>query len=287
MTKKATPYKVDRDKRTARRRKCRPVEHTHRVKQKDGTELVLKREFEMCAEDAEARQVVGQLARSFISTVEFYKTEEGGAKPHDEAVKEALSMAEHRRKWVEGLEVEKVDWGHISAIAKHSMSDAMSLWARVREAADEELESGRRGAKVAGEHKNAYSLAQFLAIRDAFNDQWQPQGGIESAMIDMMTFSFSLQMYWTTIAHTRTQNRHDEQRKQVSRYESGGWKSPYQSEADAVEQAHRLADSYNRQFLRVLRQLRDLRRYAPPMIVNNGGQVNVATNGGQQVNLQS
>jgi uncharacterized protein YggE len=52
--------------------------------------------------------------------------------------------------------------------------------------------------------------------------------------------------------------------------------------ADAIDQAHRLADGYNRQFLRVLRQLRDLRRYAPPVIVNNGGQVNVAN---QQVNV--
>jgi hypothetical protein len=61
-----------------------------------------------------------------------------------------------------------------------------------------------------------------------------------------------------------------------------GWKPPYQSAADAIDQAHRLADGYNRQFLRVLRQMRDLRRYAPPVIVNNGGQVNVAS---QQVNV--
>jgi hypothetical protein len=39
-------------------------------------------------------------------------------------------------------------------------------------------------------------------------------------------------------------------------------------------------------FLRTLRQMRDLRRYTPPVIVNNGGQVNVAANGGQQVNVQ-
>jgi hypothetical protein len=36
--------------------------------------------------------------------------------------------------------------------------------------------------------------------------------------------------------------------------------------------------------LSVLRQMRDLRRYAPSVIVNNGEQVNVAANGGQQWN---
>lgn len=41
----------------------------------------------------------------------------------------------------------------------------------------------------------------------------------------------------------------------------------------AVEQVHQLADGYNRQFLRALRQLRDLRRYAPVIIQNNGGRL--------------
>ncbi|MDQ3805489.1 MAG: hypothetical protein M3416_16880 [Acidobacteriota bacterium] len=50
----------------------------------------------------------------------------------------------------------------------------------------------------------------------------------------------------------------------------------------ALEQAHQMADRYNRMFLRTLRQMRDLRRY-PSVIVNNGGQVNVAQN---QVNVQ-
>ena len=51
---------------------------------------------------------------------------------------------------------------------------------------------------------------------------------------------------------------------------------------DTIDQAYRLADGYNRQFLRVLRQMRDLRRYSPVVIQNNGGQVNV---GAQQVNV--
>ena len=63
--------------------------------------------------------------------------------------------------------------------------------------------------------------------------------------------------------------------------ELSSWKSPYQSEADAVDQAHRFADDYNRQFLRVLRQLRDLRRYAP-VVIQNAQQVNV---GSQQLNV--
>jgi hypothetical protein len=231
---------------------------------------------------AEQRQIVVELAKSFIGTIEFYKSKYGGEKSHAEATKEALQLNEWRRGYIENEPVEKVDWGQLSALAEIDIEDNQKLWARIREAAADELECGRRAAAVTGANVEPYALAQFLAIRDAFADQWQPTGAIESAMIDMMTIAFSLQMYWATIAHQRAIRTHDEQKKDLNRYESKGWKSPYQYEAEAVEQAHRLADSYNRQFLRVLRQLRDLRRYTV-VINNNGGQVNL---GAQQVNVQ-
>lgn len=221
------------------------------------------------------------MTQAFNATVEFYKADYGGAKSHDDAVKEALSLDESRRKYVEALPADQVNWGQMAAVAEANMKEGLTLWVRVRESADDELESGRRAAKVAGDNASPYALAQFLAIRDQFADQWQPQGGIESAMIDMLTLSFSLQMYWSGLAHDRALRVHDEQRKQLKRYESSGWKAPYQSEADAIEQAHRLADGYNRQFLRVLRQLRDLRRYTP-VVIQNAQQVNV---GNQQMNI--
>jgi len=152
-----------------------------------------------------------------------------------------------------------------------------------RESANDELESGKRGAKVAGDNADPYPLAQYLAIRDSFADQWKPQGGIESAMVEMLAVAYSLQMYWSTVAHDRAIRTHDAQSKALSRFEAGGWKSPYQSEADAVAQAHRLADGHNRQFLCVLRQLRDLRRYAP-VVIQNAQQVNV---GAEQLNISS
>lgn len=279
--KKTRLYQIDREQRTARRRAPHTIKQIHQA-QISGEKVELVREFETTPEQAEARQIVAQAARAFIGTVEFYKADYGGGKAHDEAVKETMKLNEWRRGYVEGLQPDKVEWGHLAAVAEANAGDALQLWARVREAADDELESGRRAATVTGDSREPYAQAQFLAIRDAFADQWQPQGGIESAMIDMLTVSFSLQMYWSTIAHQRAVRVHDEQKKALNRYENNGWKSPYQSEADGIEQAHRLADGYNRQFLRVLRQLRDLRRYAPPVIVNNGGQVNVAN---QQVNV--
>lgn len=275
------PFEVDSTARAARRGKPHTVKQTLILQKPNGERITRKQEYETSPEDAEARQIFLKAARSFIGTIEFYKSEFGGGKPHDEAVKEALQCHEARRGYVEGLAVEEITWGHLAAVGEVNTDDCLKLWARVRKAADDELECGGRGAKVAGQNADPYALAQYLVIRDAFADQWQPQGGIESAMVEMLAISFSLQMYWSTIAHDRVMRTHDALRDQVQRYELNGWKSPYQSEADAVDQAHRLADGYNRQFLRVLRQLRDLRRYAP-VVIQNAQQVNV---GNQQLNV--
>jgi hypothetical protein len=59
---------------------------------------------------------------------------------------------------------------------------------------------------------------------------------------------------------------------------------PYQCEAEAVEKAAELADRFRRAYQASIRGLRDWRRY--PVIVQNAGQVNIAADGGQQVNVQ-
>jgi hypothetical protein len=49
-----------------------------------------------------------------------------------------------------------------------------------------------------------------------------------------------------------------------------------------VEEAATMVDRWNRLFLRTLRQLRDLRRYTPSVVVGNVGQLNIAQ---KQMNL--
>jgi hypothetical protein len=59
------------------------------------------------------------------------------------------------------------------------------------------------------------------------------------------------------------------------------------SASEYLERAYQMADRFNRMFLRTLRQMRDLRRYQMPVTINNPKQVNIAVEGGQQVNVQS
>lgn len=280
-----TQFQADRQARTVRRRTRRPRTRQSAVSWEEGgvtTEAQVEHTVETSPEEAEAEVIAAQLAGKFGALVAFYKSEMGGSLPQDKAVAEAEFYLEQWRETAKTAPPRELQWAQMASVAMVDVKGALGMWVRVREAADDDLAAGKRAARVAGAAEDPWTLAQFLAIRDAFADQWQPQGGIESALIDMLTIAFSLQMYWSEIAHIRATETHDEMRKELAEYESRGWKAPRVRQAESIEQAYRLADGYNRQFLRVLRQLRDLRRYAPPVIVNNGGQVNVAN---QQVNM--
>jgi hypothetical protein len=283
-------YEVDRDQRKARRRTSRTKERTSAIRGVEegtptyGQTFKVEETVATTDERAELREIARSAARSFAATIDFYKRDYGGSLTHVQALGQTIAMQEKQREWVHGKDVKKVDWTDLAAVAAENLEEALTVWLQIREAAEDELESGGRAASVALA-VGPYERAQFLAIRDSFADQWQPQGGIESAMIDMMAVAFSLQMYWSEIAHNRATREHDSQRKVLNEYECKGWKAPFLREAEAVEQAHKLADGYNRQFLRVLRQLRDLRRYSVPVTINNPQQVNIAANGGQQVNV--
>ena len=125
--------------------------------------------------------------------------------------------------------------------------------------------------------------AQFLAIRQGFIEEWQPRGGLEQALIDSLAQAYASYLFWMERLHvtaTTEAERHKHQLKTTGR-----WEAPRVEPAAWIEEAAGMADRFNRLFLRTLRQLRDLRRYAPaPVVVQSAGQVNI---GGQQVNVQS
>lgn len=156
----------------------------------------------------------------------------------------------------------------------------LDKWQEVRQAARDEYTSGMRIADLCGPQASPFERAQFLAVHENLAEGWQPQNGVEWSLVDILAQTFSLYLYWTQIAHMRAVNEAEETQKSVRK--TGRSPVSKQYVADSIEQAYRLADGYHRRYMRTLRQMRDLRRYTPAVIVNNGGQVNVAN---QQVNV--
>ena len=95
-----------------------------------------------------------------------------------------------------------------------------------------------------------------------------------------MATAYSQQLFWQerhmAYATLECKNTTAEMKKR------GDWQPPRVTDSDAVDQAAGTVDRFNRIFMRALRQLRDLRRYAPAVVVHNAGQVNVAE---RQVNV--
>ena len=274
-----------------RKRKRVRVSRVIMQTEEDGKEpeVIQKRsEITLSDEEAEARQLVTQLARTYATSVNHYLDFYGVSFEDVEKAKQAelaKKSAEENQEFFRRKALEKplheVTWRDISAVGHEDMQAALTLWWRLRNWATDELETGGRSGKIFGE-ATPQERARFLAIRDGFMDAWSPQNQFELTLVDMLAQLYSSFLYWSQMAHERAVEAQLRDERENSRRYQRGWKTPYQSEADAIEQAHRLADSYNRQFLRVMRQFRDLRRYTPPVIVNNGGQVNVAN---QQVNV--
>lgn len=227
-------------------------------------------------------------ARRIEDYIEYSKgmvDRETGRKLTDREIREkACEDAALATKWAADrgrkAPLREVEWKELGALAEESPAEALEKWEAVKQAARDELTSGFRTADIAGESLKPYDRARFIALHEQLVEGWQPRNGVEHSLVDMLAQAYSLYQYWTQIAHARAVGTAEETREEDRR--TGYWPRPKQDAADAIEQAQRLADGYHRQYMRTLRQMRDLRRYAPQVIVNNGGQVNV---GGQQVNV--
>lgn len=253
-------------------------------------------EREQEAAEAEPRTLVARLAPLYAETVKFYVEEYYG--PFDGEGKKlsdrdaylrgknhADDLTQYLTNEASNAPPEEVTWKQINALAAKDMQTALAKWQEVRQAARNEYASGLRIADLCGADASPFQRAQFLAIHENLAEGWQPQNGVEWSLVDILAQTFSLYLYWSQIAHMRAVNEAEETQKSVRK--SGRSSLSKQYVADSIEQAYRLADGYHRQYMRTLRQMRDLRRYAPPVIVKNGGQVNVATDGGQQVNVSN
>lgn len=234
-----------------------------------------------------------QLARSGM--LRFYMSEEGGQHSTEEALKLVDGFPDDpddTLKHVLSQSVTSLSWYGLEKLYHHSPQLVKQVWRVICEEARNELLHGHRMARnfeVTDWQRDPWTRAQFLAIRNGFVDEWKPKGAIELAMIDMMAQAYSEYQYWVEETHRRSTTEmkdHYRSQDEENHYKKakGNWIAPRVYEQAATEHALQMMDRYNRLFLRTLRQLRDLRRYAAPVTINNPQQVNIAADGGQQIN---
>jgi hypothetical protein len=250
----------------------------------------------------ELRGLVDEFARQLV---EEYQDRRQGALdlfkryPDDEWMKERYSPG-NLEKFASGADdkealerirkkpFNEIDYHDIQATLEQDPKAAALAIKAIHDGASDYVAAGIYAANAVG-FNNPFQRAQFMVIRNGFVDDWRPRGMIESGLVDMLAQSYVAWQCWLRISFDVT-NHLDDVREQVKKskdpYESGTWNPPRLTASEYLERSTQMADRDQRVFLRTLRQMRDLRRYMSPVIVQNAGQVNIAADGGQQVNVQ-
>jgi hypothetical protein len=194
----------------------------------------------------------------------------------------ADASPEHIEYLLNSKPLERITWADLSAIYAKDQNLAPEIFRALKRAAREKLAAGMIPAGAIQADKTPYSRAKFSVVLECFSNAWEPKNAIEAAMVETLAQSYMCYNRWLSIATSAADREYDVESQAEDNYD-GKWNPPRMSVSEMVEQAISMADRYNRLFLRTLRQMRDLRRY--PVVINNmGGQVNVAADGGKQIN---
>ena len=234
------------------------------------------------SEAPEAGSLARELGREYKRAVRYYL----------ERAEEARTEPEVLARYLTGEDADRVleappnelSWAALQRAAERDPALAEAAWGRIRAEAENELASGHRAALAleAPDGGSPWERARFLAIRRSFRREWGPAGGIEEALVDTLAQSYTGYLLWLARLTARSAIEAKREDREVER--AGSWTPPTVDRAAAVAEAAAMVDRFNKLFVRTLRALRDLRRYAPPVIVQNAGQVNV---GAQQLNVGS
>ncbi len=227
----------------------------------------------------EVLSVARELARGYATLVESYR--ESWGITHAEADAKARDVGDGA--WVERYLTDppdQIDWWGLSTLVERDPDKGYAAWERVKQEARRELASGHRAARALEWNGTPWERARFLALREAFITEWRPRGGLEATLVDTLAQAHSAYLFWLERLHLQATSEAQVEDHKLKA--EGYWQPPRLGVAESMEQAAAMVDRFNRLFLRTLRALRDLRRYARPVIVQQAGQVNV---GAQQVNV--
>ncbi len=241
-------------------------------RRKQTTELVPV----MRAVPSEAVSLAQEFGQAYVRTMHHYRTSIGHSPEALEADRWALMV--HDPEEVPDAPAEHISWRGLGALMEADPEQGEAVWQRIKAEAREHLDNGHRAAAAMEFEGTPASRAAFLAIRDSLREEWQPRGGMEDTLIDVLAQAHSAYLSWVTVLHVR--GAVDMKRVDATLQKYGHWEPLRLEEAAALEQAAQMMDRFNKLYLRTLRSLRDLRRYGP-VIVQNPAQVNI---GGQQIN---
>lgn len=242
----------------------------------------------------------------FGRQIAYYRSAAGGNLSIEEARKEVYRRKINDEEAMELFDklmrcsADSIGFWHLMELNDNSPAMAQNMWEMIKREAAREFESGHRAAAAlepADYMSDAWNRASYLGLRESLCEEWNPKGGIELTMIDAITQAWLMLQHWTEQSVRRSKTRLREENHQFhqwkewkkagnqKQWDDGFWDIPTVSEQSAIEHAAQMADRWQRMYFRAIRSLRDWRRYTPQVTINNPQQVNIAADGGQQINV--
>lgn len=196
-----------------------------------------------------------------------------------EAIEKARTPRERALELAATDPPDQLSWHTLSSVMEHDPGAALAAWGRIKDAAGKELRSGHRTGQSLEWGNRPWDRARFIALREAFREDWQPRGAVEAGLVDLLAHTFALYLRWTErlTMYAETECRSED----VKLKKEGYWMPPRMSEGAWLRWCADQADSAHRRFLATLKTLQELRRL-PGVTIATAGQVNI---GQQQVNL--
>jgi hypothetical protein len=265
---------------------------------------------EVAIDSLEAKVGYGSLLRelhhAYLEQVAFYRSKGGGSLSLEEARAKAYHVCRDEEKAKRIFEklmsfpLDSLDFIDLYEMWPVDPRLAEWIWERIKDEAGDKFMSGHLATEAMNPEqymRMAWNVASYLGLRESFIAEWQPVGGIELSLIDMLAQAFLQYEYWLKQSVLRSQTREREvhpdyakwtkhrkpEVKDVGGFLDGYWFRPFVSERDAIEHAAQMADRWHRIYMRTLRNMRDLRRYS--VTINNPQQVNIASDAAQQLNI--
>jgi hypothetical protein len=198
-----------------------------------------------------------------------------------EAAEAASTPRDHAVERVRTAPPDQMSWSTLAQAARHDPTVTRAAWEQIKGAAREELSSGHRTARSLERAGTPWDRARFLALRDAFRNDCQPRGGVESALIDLLAQSFSAYLQWSERLALYVDSQCEAEDVKLKR--DGYWMPPRISEAKWMTWCAEQASAAHRRFVMTLKTMQDLRRL-PSVSIASVGQVNVAQ---QQINVSA
>lgn len=217
----------------------------------------------------QASSLARELAQARLELVQLYERADDLSR--DEAVARARECDSRQyAQIVLQRPVPDTTWIDLDFVASADADLAADRWEAMVEEARDELATGHRSGQAVESPGSdaAWQRAQYLALADELADGWQPRNGLERTLVDMMAQALTLKLFWTKrlMAFDNTESSNQREEKLTL---------PRMTVSQAIDQAATMVERFDRMFNAALRQLRDLRRYSPTVIVQNAGQVNV------------